>query len=203
MNTVLTEDGKVSILQQVREDAQLEPGDTLDVQFYKGTLVLRKRQPLTSEQCAAFLERSRSQPKPTPQDDDAVEQAIKEVWMRPRCPDQCYLTESDKRALLQSPFFFDTSGKPIFTKNALLEKYAYDDGYFGRTSTNNPARWKEGRTDSTAVFYLDEIKRDTEVILLKDASRGFTIEVPIKGGPSRLSADDGRTWLRLYDVRRD
>ena len=84
MNTVLTEDGKISILQQVREDAQLKPGDTLDVQFYKGTLVLRKRQPLTSEQCAALLERSRTQPKPTTQDDDAVEQVIKEVRTRRR-----------------------------------------------------------------------------------------------------------------------
>jgi len=84
MNAFLTEDGKISIPQQVREDAQLKPGDTLDVQFYKGTLVLRKRGPLTSEQCAALLERSLSQPKPTPQDDEAVERAIKEVRARRR-----------------------------------------------------------------------------------------------------------------------
>jgi AbrB family looped-hinge helix DNA binding protein len=84
MNAVLTDDGKISIPQQVRDDAQLKPGDTLDVQFYKGTLVLRKRQPLTPEQCAALLERSRSQSKPAPGDDEAVEQAIKEVRKQPR-----------------------------------------------------------------------------------------------------------------------
>lgn len=79
MNTVLTDDGKVVIPQELRENAQLKAGDTLDVQLYKGTIVLRKRQPLTREQCAALLERSRSQPKPTPEDDLAVEQAIREV----------------------------------------------------------------------------------------------------------------------------
>jgi hypothetical protein len=63
----------------LREDAQLKPGDTLDVQFYKGTLVLRKRQPLTREQCAALLERSRSQQEPLPEDNLAVEQTIQEV----------------------------------------------------------------------------------------------------------------------------
>jgi AbrB family looped-hinge helix DNA binding protein len=84
MNAVLSEEGKITIPHELREDAQLKPGDTLDVQFYKGTLVLRKHQPLTPEQCAALLERSRSLPKPTPEDDLAVEQAIREVRARRR-----------------------------------------------------------------------------------------------------------------------
>lgn len=79
MNAVLTQDGKIVIPDQLRADAQLQPGDSLDAQFYKGTIVLRKRQPQTQEQCAALLERSRSQPKPPPEDDLAVEQAIREV----------------------------------------------------------------------------------------------------------------------------
>ncbi len=84
MDAVLTEDGKISIPQELRDDAQLKPGDTLDVQLYKGTLVLRKRKALTPEQCAALLERSHSQPKPTPEDDLAVEQAIQEARTRRR-----------------------------------------------------------------------------------------------------------------------
>ena len=84
MNAVLTEDGKIAIPNELREDAQLKSGDTLDAQLYKGTIVLRKRQPLTHEQCAALLERSRSQPKPTPEDDLAVEQAVGEVRARRR-----------------------------------------------------------------------------------------------------------------------
>jgi AbrB family looped-hinge helix DNA binding protein len=79
MNAVLTDDGTIAIPKELRQDAQLQPGDTLDMQLYKGTIVLRKRQPLTPEQCAALLERSRSQPKPGPTDDAAVEQTIREV----------------------------------------------------------------------------------------------------------------------------
>ena len=79
MNAVLTADGKIVIPPELRADAQLQPGDTLDVQFYKGSIVLRKHQPLTVEQCAALLESSRSQPKPTPEDDLAVEEVVREV----------------------------------------------------------------------------------------------------------------------------
>jgi bifunctional DNA-binding transcriptional regulator/antitoxin component of YhaV-PrlF toxin-antitoxin module len=79
MNAVLTDDGKIVLPPELRENAQLQPGDTLDVQFYKGSIVLRKHQPLTPEQCAALLERSRSQPKPAPDDDAAVEQVVRAV----------------------------------------------------------------------------------------------------------------------------
>lgn len=79
MNAVLADDGKIMLPPELRDNAQLQPGDTLDVQFYKGSIVLRKHQPLTPEQCAALLERSRSQPKPTLEDDAAVEQAVREV----------------------------------------------------------------------------------------------------------------------------
>jgi len=79
MNAVLTDDGKIALPPKLRESAQLRPGDTLDVQFYKGSLVLRKHQPLTLEQCAALLEHSRSQPQPTPEDEAAVEHSVREV----------------------------------------------------------------------------------------------------------------------------
>jgi bifunctional DNA-binding transcriptional regulator/antitoxin component of YhaV-PrlF toxin-antitoxin module len=84
MTAKLSSDGKVVLPQQLREIARLEPGDTLEAQFYKGTIVLRKYQPLTPEQCAALLERSRSQPKPNPEDDRAVEQTVQEVRARRR-----------------------------------------------------------------------------------------------------------------------
>ena len=84
MNAVLTEDGKIALPLELSNDAQLKPGDTLDVQLYKGTIVLRKYKPLTPEQCAALLERSRSQSKPTAEDDLAVEQAVREVRARRR-----------------------------------------------------------------------------------------------------------------------
>lgn len=79
MNAILAEDGKIVLPAELRENAQLKPGDTLDMQVYKGTIILRKHQPLTQDQCAALLERSRSQPKATPQDNADVEQAIREA----------------------------------------------------------------------------------------------------------------------------
>jgi len=84
MNAVLTDDGKIALPAELRADAKLEQGDTLEVQLYKGTIVMRKSEPLTSEQCAALLEQSRSQPKPGPEDDAAVDEAIREVRARRR-----------------------------------------------------------------------------------------------------------------------
>ena len=84
MNAVLTDDGKISLPAELRKDAKLQPGDTLEVQFYKGTIVMRKREPLTAEQCAALLEQSHSQPKPGPEDEAALEEAIRNVRAKRR-----------------------------------------------------------------------------------------------------------------------
>jgi bifunctional DNA-binding transcriptional regulator/antitoxin component of YhaV-PrlF toxin-antitoxin module len=82
MNATLSVDGKIVIPDELRKVAHLHPGDTLEIQIYKGTLVLRKHQPLSPEQCAGLLERSRTQSKPTSEDDEAVEQAVREVRAR-------------------------------------------------------------------------------------------------------------------------
>ena len=84
MTAKVSSDGKIQIPQELRDDAQLKPGDTLQVSFYKGTIVLRKHLPLTQEQCAELLEQSRHQSKPMRDDDAAVEQAIREVRARRR-----------------------------------------------------------------------------------------------------------------------
>ena len=62
MTATLSPDGNILLPPELRDSAHLLPGDTLDVQIYKGTIVLRKHQPLTADQCAALLEQSRSQP---------------------------------------------------------------------------------------------------------------------------------------------
>ena len=79
MNAILTEDGKISLPSELRENAHLHAGDTLDVQFYKGTILLRKHQPLTPEQCATLLERSCSQPELKADDDAVIAEVIREV----------------------------------------------------------------------------------------------------------------------------
>lgn len=42
MNATLSSDGKIVLPPEVRDSAQLKPGDVLEVQFHKGTIVLRK-----------------------------------------------------------------------------------------------------------------------------------------------------------------
>jgi AbrB family looped-hinge helix DNA binding protein len=79
MVATLSADGLIVIPPELRDNAQLKPGDTLDVQMYKGTIVLRKRRPLKPEECAALLERSYLQPQPAAEDEAAVEQAIQEA----------------------------------------------------------------------------------------------------------------------------
>ena len=53
------------------------------------------------------------------------------------------------------------------------------------------------------AFFFEELKRENGVILLRDPSRAFRIELPINGGMSRLSPDDGVKWQNLYKVRKE
>ena len=82
MTATVSADGQVQLPRELRESAQLQPGDRLEAQLYKGTLVLRKRQPLTDAQCAALLEGSRKLPEAGPADDDAVADAIRAARAR-------------------------------------------------------------------------------------------------------------------------
>ena len=84
MNATLSSDGQILIPRELRESAHLQPGDTLDFHIYKGTILLRKHQPLTTEQCATLLEGSRARPNPTPENEAAVKEAIREVHARRR-----------------------------------------------------------------------------------------------------------------------
>jgi tetratricopeptide (TPR) repeat protein len=93
------------------------------------------------------------------------------------------------------------SGSPYrIGSEKFAEKYSYTGGYFGKTGQ---AKWIEGKTDSSAAFYFEEIKRDGEIILLKDTGRNFSIRIPIRGGISELSTDDGRHWRNLYEVTKE
>ena len=82
MTATVSADGQVQLPPELRDSAQLQPGDRLEAQLYKGTLVLRKRQPLTPAQCAALLEGSRSLPETGPADEAAVAETIREARAR-------------------------------------------------------------------------------------------------------------------------
>ena len=82
MTATVSADGQVQLPPELRERAQLQPGDRLEAQLYKGTLVLRKRQPLSDAQCAALLEGSRRLPESGPSQEAAVADAIREARTR-------------------------------------------------------------------------------------------------------------------------
>lgn len=82
MMAIVSADGQVQLPAELRESAQLQPGDRLEAQLYKGTLVLRKRLPLTPSQCAVLLEGSRNLPVAGPADEAAVAEAMREARSR-------------------------------------------------------------------------------------------------------------------------
>ena len=82
VNAIVSADGQVQIPRELCEGAQLQPGDRLEAQLYKGTLVLRKRQPLSPAQCAALLAGSRRLPATVSEDDAAVADAVREARAR-------------------------------------------------------------------------------------------------------------------------
>jgi hypothetical protein len=136
---------------------------------------------------------------------DTVRDADAIMWagFYGKYPEQAYLTDQDKRILLRSPFFFDAAGKPVLGKETFTEKYLYEGGCFGRLASPGPAQWKEWKTESGESYYFDEIKREGEMIWLKDAARNITIQLPVKGGGSMISQDGSTNWQKLYDVHRD
>jgi hypothetical protein len=118
-------------------------------------------------------------------------------------PGRAYLTTGDKQILSHSPFFFDASGNPLAAPLVFVEKYSYPGGYFGRVAGDGQGRWLEVKTNGDAGFSFDEVRRDAGVILLKDAGRGTTIEIPLPGGQLQFSTDGGATFRPLYTVTRE
>ena len=140
---------------------------------------------------------------PHPADTQRDADAIMWAGFYGKYPDKAYLTEQDKKILQKSPFFFTPDGKPVANKESFTEKFRYEGGYFGKLAAAGPPEWKEWKTDSGEFFYFQELKRESEMIWLKDASRNLLIRLPVKGGACEISADGGRTWQKLYNIQKD
>jgi hypothetical protein len=138
-------------------------------------------------------------PADTARDADAI------MWagFYGKYPNKAYLTAQDKKLLLRSPFFFTPDGKPVAGKESFTEKFRYEGGCFGKLASARQPQWKEWKTESGELFYFEEIKRDGEMIWLKDASRNLLIQLPVKGGALTISGDGGQNWQKLYDVRKE
>ena len=84
MNAVLTEDGKIALPTELRENAQLKPGDKLDVGYVNGLVVLRKHRPLALAEARALILSGRELPEMTEADAEEVAAVIKSVRRRRR-----------------------------------------------------------------------------------------------------------------------
>lgn len=137
---------------------------------------------------------------PHPQDTRKHASAIMWAGIYGKYPDKTYLTDDDKRILMQSPFFFHKNGTPVLEKGKVIARYTYNGGAFQQHAGNSPIYWTETKTDGEAGYTFEEVRRDAEYVFLHDSSRGFTIRLPIAGGRSSLSTDKEKTWQPLYQI---
>ena len=68
----------------IRDQARIKSGDELEVGFFNGLIVLRKRRPLTPARVRALLLAGRELPEIAARDEGAVFQAIDRVRNRNR-----------------------------------------------------------------------------------------------------------------------
>jgi AbrB family looped-hinge helix DNA binding protein len=76
--------GQMVIPESVRDQARIRSGDELEVGFFNGLIVLRKRRPLTAARVRSLLLAGRELPEKTSRGEVAVFKAIERVRGRSR-----------------------------------------------------------------------------------------------------------------------
>ena len=117
-------------------------------------------------------------------------------------PDGCYLTTEDKAILLHSGFIFDQEGKSPGAERNVDEHFVHAHGCFDKIETEDGIRWLEFSARSGDIYFFEEIVRDPDHVFLKDPGRGYSIRIPQRGGPSLISANNGKSWSPLYELKR-
>lgn len=87
MQATLSSKGQLVIPEALREQARLKQGDQVDIGYWDGLIVIRKRRPLTPDRIRALLAGGRQLPEINETDNTAVLSAIREV-RRARRPSQ-------------------------------------------------------------------------------------------------------------------
>jgi hypothetical protein len=95
----------------------------------------------------------------------------------------------------------DPNGELVVKPLEVVEKYVYDGGSFAKYSRDGRSEWVETRASGPESRFV-ETGRDEDWILLFDASRKMTLRLPVGGGGTFWSTDDGKTW-HLWDHRVD
>lgn len=140
---------------------------------------------------------------PHPKDTDKHADAIMWTGIYGKYPDKTYLTEDDKKILMRSPFFYNENDSPVLNAGTVVARYLYRGGAFEQQAGKGPILWKEIKSDSDAVFTFAESARNDRSIVLQDKERGVTIQLPVSGGTSSISTDDGKTWSPLYEISKE
>ncbi len=109
---------------------------------------------------------------------------------------ETYLTELEKNTLWRSPFFSVTASN----KSRHLATYTYAKGVFERRAMRTQTYWLERKSDGSAHFTFREIELTETHSIARDDWRGFVIKVPLEGGQSMLSMNDGKSWRPLYKL---
>jgi AbrB family looped-hinge helix DNA binding protein len=82
MIATLSTKGQTVIPESIREAARLRAGDTLDVGYAHGMIILRKRVPLTPAKIRALLRSGKRLPAQTKADETEVLGAVRRVRAR-------------------------------------------------------------------------------------------------------------------------
>ena len=82
MIATLSTKGQTVIPQSIREAARLRAGDTLDVGYAHGMIILRKRVPLTPAKIRALFQAGKRLPVQTEADEAEVMEAVRRVRAR-------------------------------------------------------------------------------------------------------------------------
>lgn len=82
MTTVVSRAGQMVLPKAIREQAQIQAGDEVEVGFANGLVVLRKRRPLTPGRIRALLRAGRALPMQTEADEETVAHAVRRVRRR-------------------------------------------------------------------------------------------------------------------------
>lgn len=139
---------------------------------------------------------------PHPADTKKYADAIMWTGIYGKYPDQTYLTESDKKVLMRSPFFYHPDGRPVFQKGKVVSRVTFSGGAFEQLAGETPNLWLETKTTGGASYFFEELRRDEEFLFIHDMTRKFTIRLPLAGGRSFLSRNGEKSWQPLYTVSR-
>ncbi len=82
MIATLSTKGQTVIPESIREAARLRAGDTLDVGYAHGMIILRKRVPLTPAKIRALLQSGKRLPVQTEADESEVVETVRRVRAR-------------------------------------------------------------------------------------------------------------------------